>query len=60
MRIAYKVFRAGAFTSWDTLLEGVAKFAGPLGPDRLVSISQSVDHSEAVVVVWYWEGAGKR
>jgi hypothetical protein len=53
MVIKFNVFR-GTFTSWDSLFAEAAEFANSLEPDRLINISHSSEHSEGVVVVWYW------
>ena len=53
MKAHYKTFR-GMLASWDTLFTMAADFASSLGPDRLISISHSADHSDGVVTVWYW------
>lgn len=42
------------WSSWSTLFEQAARFASTLGPERLISIGHSADHSEGVVTVWYW------
>lgn len=52
-KVEFKMFR-GTFTSWECLLGETAQFATLLGPERVISISQSEDHSDGVVVVWYW------
>lgn len=54
MRVAFKVFR-GALVTWQTLFEEAASFASQVGPERLISISHSEDHSDGVVTVWYWD-----
>jgi hypothetical protein len=53
-RVKFKVFRS-SFSSWESLFEEAAEFAGGLPTDRLVSISHSEDQNEGVVVVWYWD-----
>jgi hypothetical protein len=53
MKVQTRVFRS-SFSSWATLFEDAAAFATELGRDRLITISHSADHSEGVVVVWYW------
>ncbi|MGB1130183.1 MAG: hypothetical protein ACPG4K_09030 [Haloferula sp.] len=53
MRVQYKHFR-GVLKSWDTLFEEASGFASSVGPDRLISISHSADHSDGLVTVWYW------
>ena len=50
----YRMFKSSMKT-WQTILNEASDFASSLGPDRLISISQSCDHSTAVVVVWYWD-----
>lgn len=52
-KVEFKMFR-GTFTSWESLLEQAAQFATLQGPERLISISQSEDHSDGIVVVWFW------
>lgn len=41
--------------SWKAVFEEAAEFASNLGQHRVVSISHSCDHCEAVVTVWYWD-----
>jgi hypothetical protein len=55
MRVAYRFFKAGSFTTWDAMFTEVAEFASRIGRDDLISISQSEDEGKAVVTVWYWE-----
>ncbi len=55
MRAAYTFFKAGSFTSWDSLFTDVAAFATTVGRENLISISHSQDNNQAVVTVWYWE-----
>ena len=55
MTVAHAHFKAGQFTSWDTLFSEVAAFATKVGRDRLIGISHSQDNGEAVATVWYWE-----
>lgn len=52
-RVAFKVFRS-VWSSWETLFEEAAQFAGTCG-DRLISISHSSDRTDGVVTVWYWQ-----
>jgi hypothetical protein len=57
-RAEYRMFR-GTLASWDQLFREAAAFASQVGPERLIGISHSEDHSDGVVVVWYWvEGPG--
>ena len=53
MGATYRIFRSSMAT-WDTLFEEASEFATGIGRDRLISISHSEDHSDGVVVVWYW------
>ena len=52
--VKVEVFR-GTFSSWAKLFEQAAEFASKLGPERLISIAHSADHSDGVVTVWYWD-----
>ncbi|HNS18940.1 MAG TPA: hypothetical protein PKH24_00500 [Sedimentisphaerales bacterium] len=52
--VKFEVFR-GVFTTWPALFQQAADFASGLGPDRVIGISHSDDHSDGVVTVWYWE-----
>jgi len=52
--VRFEIFR-GVFTSWNALFQRAADFASTLGPDRVINISHSDDHSDGVVTVWYWE-----
>ena len=52
--MCYQVFRAGAFTTWETVFTQAADFATALGPERVISISHSEDQNRAVVTIWYW------
>jgi hypothetical protein len=51
---AFRTFR-GILSSWESLFSQAAAFATSLGPDRVISISHSADHSDGVVTVWYWD-----
>ena len=51
--VTYEMFR-GTLASWDHLFSMAAEFASRLDPDRIISISHSADHSDGVVVVWYF------
>jgi hypothetical protein len=55
MRVSYRFFKAGSFTTWDTMFAEVAEFASQIKRENLISISQSEDQGKAVVTVWYWE-----
>ena len=57
-RLAYRVFR-GTWTSWEELFTEASAFANEVGPERVLSISHSADHSEGVVTVWFWIAAGE-
>ncbi len=52
-RLAYRKFR-GTLATWDQLFTEAAQFATSQGPERVLSISHSSDHSDGVVTVWYW------
>lgn len=52
--VHFRVFRS-SMTSWNNLFAEAAQFASSIGPQRLISISHSSDHSDGVVTVWYWE-----
>lgn len=54
MRANFRIFKS-TMKYWDTLLEEASQFASELGPQLLINIAHSCDHSEAVVVVWYWD-----
>jgi hypothetical protein len=47
----FKVFR-GSLTTWNELFRQAADFASGIGPDRVIGISHSADHSDGVVTVW--------
>ena len=53
MQVKYKFFKA-TLKSWDNMHAEVAEFATMIGRERLINISNSSDHSEAVITVWYW------
>lgn len=57
-KLAYKMFR-GTLATWDSLFSEAAAFANELGPERVLSISHSEDHSDGVVTVWYWTVEGE-
>jgi hypothetical protein len=52
-RMAYRTFR-GTFATWEKLFAEAAHFVTEIGPERVLSISHSADHSDGVVTVWYW------
>ena len=54
MRVQFRVFR-GTLKSWQTLFDEAATFASEVGPERLITISQSADQADGVVTVWYWQ-----
>ena len=53
MRVAFEVYR-GTLASWQDLFQQAADFASQVGPEHVITISHSCDHSEGVVTVWYW------
>ncbi len=54
MKVKYEVFR-GTLSIWESLFKEASEFASSVGPDRVINISHSCDHSDGVVTVWYWE-----
>lgn len=54
MRLNFQVFR-GLLVTWNQLFRQAADFASEIGRERVVNISHSEDHNNAVVVVWYWQ-----
>jgi hypothetical protein len=58
-RVEFRKFR-GTFASWDDLCAEAAAFATKLTDGRLISISHSADHSDGLVVVWFWEDVSER
>lgn len=55
MRVSFRFFKAGTFTTWDAMFAEVSEFASHIERQDLISISQSEDKGSAVVTVWYWE-----
>jgi hypothetical protein len=53
VNVKYKLFRT-SYKKWEELFEEAAGFASTLG-DRLINITQSCDHSDSLVTVWYWD-----
>lgn len=53
MKLEFKIFRA-TFASWETLCKEVAEFVTAIGRNDIETISQSADHHEGIVTVWYW------
>ena len=51
--VHFEIFKS-SFNSWESLFAEAAKFAESIGPEHLIGISHSSDHSEGVVTVWYW------
>jgi hypothetical protein len=60
VKVSFRVFRSQGFS--DTQLEPTAsaasEFATSLEPERLISISHTLDAHIHIVTVWYWETAG--
>jgi hypothetical protein len=54
MPVKFKIFRASAFTPWESLCDEVTEFASRFSREQIISISQSEDDNEGVVTVWYW------
>ena len=58
MRVEFRYFKGGNFTSWQTLFQEAADFASTLEPRQLISISHDTDHmNHSTVTVWYWSQA---
>ncbi|HEX3132715.1 MAG TPA: hypothetical protein VHX44_03925 [Planctomycetota bacterium] len=51
MRMSYRFFKAGSFTTWDTMFAEVAEFASQIERQDLVSISHSEDKNTAIITV---------
>lgn len=51
--VRFQIYKS-TFTSWESLFAEAATFAESIGPEHLIGISHSSDHSEGVVTVWYW------
>jgi hypothetical protein len=51
--VHFEIFKS-SFKSWESLFAEAATFAESVGPERLIGISHSEDHSKGVVTVWYW------
>ncbi len=61
MEVSFKVYRGGAFVTWESLFQEAADFASRLSPENLISISHSQERSAGIVTVWYFrEPARKR
>jgi hypothetical protein len=60
MHVRFRIFRS-SFSSWESLFQEAADFAGTLAPDRLINISHDCDPArEGTVCVWYRDDeAGK-
>ncbi len=54
MEVTFRIFRGGAFVTWEALFQEAADFAGGLSPETLIGISHSQEQSRGVVTVWYW------
>jgi hypothetical protein len=54
MRVNFRIFQS-SFSSWKSLFQEAADFAGTIAPDHLITISHSADKGEGVVCVWFWE-----
>lgn len=53
-KVKFRIFKSSIRT-WDDLFSEAAAFAESFGPERLINISHSCDHSTATVTVWYWK-----
>lgn len=54
MLVKFKIFKS-SIKSWPDLCAEAAAFASEQGRDRLINVSVSEDHSDGVIIVWYWE-----
>lgn len=50
--VKFEIFRSST-KSWDKMCAEAAAFATETGPERIINISMSEDHSKGVIVVWY-------
>jgi hypothetical protein len=51
--VRFRRISTGIFKGLDAVLEEAAAFATSIGPERVVSISQT----ETYVIVWYWDAS---
>jgi len=56
--VCHRIFKA-TFQSWQDMCDEVSAFATRVGRENLISISQSADNSQGVLVVWYWGTPGR-
>jgi hypothetical protein len=55
MRVEYRFFKGGSFSTWQALFDEAATFASTIPPERLIGISHDTDHyNNSTVTVWYW------
>ena len=54
MLVRFKIFKS-SIKCWPDLCGEAAAFASEQGRDRLINVSVSEDHSDRVIIVWYWE-----
>jgi hypothetical protein len=54
IEVKFEVFKSST-KSWEKMCAEAAAFATAKGPDRIINISMSEDHSKGVIVVWYRE-----
>ena len=54
IEVRFEMFRSST-KSWEKMCAEAAAFATAKGPDRIINISMSEDHSKGVIVVWYRE-----
>lgn len=53
-RLAFE-YHQGTLISWVELFEKAAETATAVGPDRVLAVTHSADHSAGLVTVWYWD-----
>ncbi len=54
MVASHRIFKAGAFTSWETMCQDVDAFLTSVGKSNIIGLTQSEDKDNAVLIVWYW------
>jgi len=51
--VKHEIFKS-SFSSWQEMCDEAAAFATRVGREKVISISQSADNHQGVIVVWYW------
>lgn len=55
MSARFEIFKAGNFTTWQSMCSEVAQFLDQIGRENVLSLTQSEDNGKAVIIVWYWQ-----